>query len=86
MQLLQFGRKKRQIINGEPLPLSLKSHLSWLGFTAEGQFAKTDLMFKKKTQLLSFWIPQAACPSGSPRNPVLCGFRRRGPDAEPFPG
>lgn len=37
VQLLQFGRRKRQVINGEPLPLSHKSYLSWLGFTAEGQ-------------------------------------------------
>uniref|UniRef100_A0A671VXB3 WD repeat and HMG-box DNA-binding protein 1 n=1 Tax=Sparus aurata TaxID=8175 RepID=A0A671VXB3_SPAAU len=36
VQLLQFGRRKRQLINCEPLPLSRKSHLSWLGFTAEG--------------------------------------------------
>ncbi|KAM4630148.1 WD repeat and HMG-box DNA-binding protein 1 [Polymixia lowei] len=36
VQLLQFGRKTRQVVNGEPLPLSVKSHLSWLGFTAEG--------------------------------------------------
>ncbi|XP_070686373.1 WD repeat and HMG-box DNA-binding protein 1 [Pempheris klunzingeri] len=36
VQLLHFGRRKRQIINGEPLPLSHKSYLSWLGFTAEG--------------------------------------------------
>ncbi|XP_033493769.1 WD repeat and HMG-box DNA-binding protein 1 isoform X1 [Epinephelus lanceolatus] len=36
VQLLQFGRRKRQLIHGEPLPLSHKSHLSWLGFTAEG--------------------------------------------------
>ncbi|XP_034471215.1 WD repeat and HMG-box DNA-binding protein 1 isoform X1 [Hippoglossus hippoglossus] len=36
VQLLQFGRRKRQIVNGEPLPLSLRSHLTWLGFTAEG--------------------------------------------------
>uniref|UniRef100_A0AAQ6A2C9 WD repeat and HMG-box DNA-binding protein 1 n=1 Tax=Amphiprion ocellaris TaxID=80972 RepID=A0AAQ6A2C9_AMPOC len=36
VQLLQFSRRRRQIINGEPLPLSHKSHLSWLGFTAEG--------------------------------------------------
>ncbi|XP_029284624.1 WD repeat and HMG-box DNA-binding protein 1 isoform X1 [Cottoperca gobio] len=36
VQLLQFGQRKRQLINGEPLPLSLKSYLSWLGFTAEG--------------------------------------------------
>ncbi|KAJ7991022.1 hypothetical protein DPEC_G00292930 [Dallia pectoralis] len=36
VQLLQFGRKRQQVIHGEPLPLSRKSHLSWLGFTAEG--------------------------------------------------
>lgn len=46
VQLLQFGRRKRQIINGEPLPLSLKSYLSWLGFTAEGEFLNTDLRCK----------------------------------------
>uniref|UniRef100_A0A4W5LEL7 WD repeat and HMG-box DNA-binding protein 1 n=1 Tax=Hucho hucho TaxID=62062 RepID=A0A4W5LEL7_9TELE len=36
VQLLQFGHKRRQVIHGEPLPLSRRSHLSWLGFTAEG--------------------------------------------------
>ncbi|KAM4593702.1 WD repeat and HMG-box DNA-binding protein 1 isoform 2-T3 [Odontesthes bonariensis] len=36
VQLLQFSRRKTQLINGEPLPLSHKSHLSWLGFSAEG--------------------------------------------------
>ncbi|XP_039982137.1 WD repeat and HMG-box DNA-binding protein 1 isoform X2 [Xiphias gladius] len=36
VQLLQLGRRKRQVINGETLPLSHKSYLSWLGFTAEG--------------------------------------------------
>uniref|UniRef100_UPI003AAF20A5 WD repeat and HMG-box DNA-binding protein 1 n=1 Tax=Centroberyx gerrardi TaxID=166262 RepID=UPI003AAF20A5 len=36
VQLLQLGRRKRQVIHSEPLPLSRKSHLSWLGFTAEG--------------------------------------------------
>ncbi|XP_077419891.1 WD repeat and HMG-box DNA-binding protein 1 isoform X2 [Vanacampus margaritifer] len=36
VQLLQFGRRRRQIINGEPLPMSPKSYLCWLGFTAEG--------------------------------------------------
>ncbi|KAM6980521.1 WD repeat and HMG-box DNA-binding protein 1 [Aplochiton taeniatus] len=36
VQLLQLGRKQRQVIRGEPLPLSRKAHLSWLGFTAEG--------------------------------------------------
>nr|XP_046251496.1 WD repeat and HMG-box DNA-binding protein 1 isoform X2 [Scatophagus argus] len=36
VQLLQLGRRKKQLINGEPLPLSHRSHLSWLGFSAEG--------------------------------------------------
>lgn len=36
VQLLQLSRKRRQLISGEPLPLSQKSYLSWLGFTAEG--------------------------------------------------
>lgn len=61
VQLLQLGRRKRRIIHGEPLPLSRQSHLSWLGFTAEGQFLKTDLMFKNtpsSTSCVSFWVPQ----------------------------
>uniref|UniRef100_A0A672ZVI2 WD repeat and HMG-box DNA-binding protein 1 n=1 Tax=Sphaeramia orbicularis TaxID=375764 RepID=A0A672ZVI2_9TELE len=36
VQLLQFGGRKRQVVHGEPLPLSPKAHLSWVGFTAEG--------------------------------------------------
>ncbi|XP_056123194.1 WD repeat and HMG-box DNA-binding protein 1 [Rhinichthys klamathensis goyatoka] len=36
VQLLQLGRKRRQVIHGEPLPLSRKSYLAWMGFTAEG--------------------------------------------------
>ncbi|KAL2076814.1 hypothetical protein ACEWY4_027590 [Coilia grayii] len=36
VQLLQLGGRKRQVIQGEPLPLSRKSYLAWLGFTAEG--------------------------------------------------
>uniref|UniRef100_A0A8C1W5P9 WD repeat and HMG-box DNA-binding protein 1 n=1 Tax=Cyprinus carpio TaxID=7962 RepID=A0A8C1W5P9_CYPCA len=36
VQLLQLGSKRRQVIHGEPLPLSRKSYLAWLGFTAEG--------------------------------------------------
>nr|XP_015809211.2 WD repeat and HMG-box DNA-binding protein 1 [Nothobranchius furzeri] len=36
VQLLQLSHKKRQLISGEPLPLSRRSYLSWLGFTAEG--------------------------------------------------
>ncbi|XP_076594786.1 WD repeat and HMG-box DNA-binding protein 1 isoform X2 [Chaetodon auriga] len=42
VQLLQLGRRKKQLINGEPLPLSRKSYLSWLGFTAEGTPCSVD--------------------------------------------
>ncbi|XP_016105614.1 WD repeat and HMG-box DNA-binding protein 1 isoform X2 [Sinocyclocheilus grahami] len=36
IQLLQLGHKRRQVIHGEPLPLSRKSYLAWMDFTAEG--------------------------------------------------
>ncbi|KAM6950607.1 WD repeat and HMG-box DNA-binding protein 1 isoform 1-T2 [Lycodopsis pacificus] len=36
VQLLQMGGRKKQLMIGEPLPLSHRSHLCWLGFTAEG--------------------------------------------------
>uniref|UniRef100_A0A671QMX9 WD repeat and HMG-box DNA-binding protein 1 n=1 Tax=Sinocyclocheilus anshuiensis TaxID=1608454 RepID=A0A671QMX9_9TELE len=36
IQLLQLGHKRWQVIHGEPLPLSRKSYLAWMGFTAEG--------------------------------------------------
>uniref|UniRef100_A0A673G1L4 WD repeat and HMG-box DNA-binding protein 1 n=1 Tax=Sinocyclocheilus rhinocerous TaxID=307959 RepID=A0A673G1L4_9TELE len=36
IQLLQLGSKRRQVIHGEPLPLSRKSYLAWMGFSAEG--------------------------------------------------
>ncbi|KAM9294381.1 WD repeat and HMG-box DNA-binding protein 1 [Gastrophryne carolinensis] len=36
VQLLELGKKKRQVLHGDPLPLSRKSYLSWLGFSAEG--------------------------------------------------
>ncbi|KAI7804661.1 putative WD repeat and HMG-box DNA-binding protein 1 [Triplophysa rosa] len=36
VQLIQLGRKRKQVIQGEALPLSRKSYLAWMGFTAEG--------------------------------------------------
>nr|XP_039324585.1 LOW QUALITY PROTEIN: WD repeat and HMG-box DNA-binding protein 1 [Saimiri boliviensis boliviensis] len=36
VQLLELGKKKKQILCGEPLPLSRKSYLTWIGFSAEG--------------------------------------------------
>ncbi|TRY65226.1 hypothetical protein DNTS_002934 [Danionella cerebrum] len=35
VQLITLGRKKRQVIHGEPLPLSRKTYLAWMGFSAE---------------------------------------------------
>lgn len=35
VQLLSLGRRRRQILD-QPLPLSPCSHLSWMGFSAEG--------------------------------------------------
>uniref|UniRef100_A0A8C2VT22 WD repeat and HMG-box DNA binding protein 1 n=1 Tax=Chinchilla lanigera TaxID=34839 RepID=A0A8C2VT22_CHILA len=37
MQLLELGQKKRQILRGDPLPLSRGARLTWLGFSAEGK-------------------------------------------------
>ncbi|KAM9203010.1 WD repeat and HMG-box DNA-binding protein 1 isoform 1-T1 [Dugong dugon] len=36
VQLLELGRKKKQIPCGDPLPLTRKSYLTWVGFSAEG--------------------------------------------------
>ncbi|XP_045679932.1 WD repeat and HMG-box DNA-binding protein 1 isoform X2 [Phyllostomus hastatus] len=34
--LLELGKKKKQILRGDPLPLTRKSYLVWVGFSAEG--------------------------------------------------
>ncbi|XP_037011581.2 WD repeat and HMG-box DNA-binding protein 1 [Artibeus jamaicensis] len=34
--LLEMGKKKKQILRGDPLPLTRKSYLVWVGFSAEG--------------------------------------------------
>ncbi|XP_068938433.1 WD repeat and HMG-box DNA-binding protein 1 isoform X2 [Petaurus breviceps papuanus] len=36
IQLLELGKKKKQILHGDPLPLTRKSYLAWIGFSAEG--------------------------------------------------
>ncbi|XP_061560011.1 WD repeat and HMG-box DNA-binding protein 1 isoform X2 [Phycodurus eques] len=60
VQLLQFGRKRRQIINGEPLPISHKSYLCWLGFTAEGTpcYVDSEGVVRMLNRSLGFtWTP-----------------------------
>ena len=32
-----MGKKKKQILRGDPLPLTRKSYLVWVGFSAEGK-------------------------------------------------
>uniref|UniRef100_A0A3Q2I7Y3 WD repeat and HMG-box DNA-binding protein 1 n=1 Tax=Equus caballus TaxID=9796 RepID=A0A3Q2I7Y3_HORSE len=36
VQLLELGKEKKQILYGDPLPLTRKSYLVWVGFSAEG--------------------------------------------------
>ncbi|ELW47024.1 WD repeat and HMG-box DNA-binding protein 1 [Tupaia chinensis] len=36
VQLLELGKRKKQILHGDPLPLTRKSYLAWIGFSAEG--------------------------------------------------
>ncbi|KAM5235466.1 WD repeat and HMG-box DNA-binding protein 1 [Ctenodactylus gundi] len=36
VQLLELGKMKKQILRGDPLPLTRKSYLTWVGFSAEG--------------------------------------------------
>ncbi|XP_045422768.1 WD repeat and HMG-box DNA-binding protein 1 isoform X1 [Lemur catta] len=36
VQLLELGKKKKQILHGDPLPLTRKSYVAWVGFSAEG--------------------------------------------------
>ncbi|XP_030070142.1 WD repeat and HMG-box DNA-binding protein 1 isoform X2 [Microcaecilia unicolor] len=36
VQLMEVGKRKRQVLHGDPLPLTRKSYLTWLGFSAEG--------------------------------------------------
>ncbi|NXC50882.1 WDHD1 protein, partial [Penelope pileata] len=36
VQLMELGKKKRQVLHGDPLSLTKKSYLMWIGFSAEG--------------------------------------------------
>lgn len=92
VQLLHFGRRRRQIITGEPLPLSHMSYLSWLGFTAEGECPRKHVEFALN-HILAFFLHISRHKQSNHilmgfflRHPLLCGFRRGGEDAEPLPG
>ncbi|NXP03494.1 WDHD1 protein, partial [Thinocorus orbignyianus] len=36
VQLMELGKRKKQILHGDPLSLTRKSYLVWVGFSAEG--------------------------------------------------
>ncbi|NXK02476.1 WDHD1 protein, partial [Herpetotheres cachinnans] len=36
VQLMELGKKKEQVLHGDPLSLTKKSYLTWVGFSAEG--------------------------------------------------
>ncbi|OCT68358.1 hypothetical protein XELAEV_18039657mg [Xenopus laevis] len=60
VQLLELGKKKKQVLHGDPLPLSRKSYLSWLGFTAEGSPCYVDsegIVRLLNRSLGDTWVP-----------------------------
>lgn len=85
VQLLQLGNRKRQLINGEPLPLSPKSYLSWLGFTAEGRSRLPPLQLLLRLLGLG-GTPMWSLSLSLRRNSLLRRLWRRGANAQPLLG
>ncbi|XP_071415441.1 WD repeat and HMG-box DNA-binding protein 1 isoform X1 [Pithys albifrons albifrons] len=60
VQLLELGKKKKQILHGEPLSLTRKSYLVWVGFSAEGTPGYVDsegIVRMLNRGLGNTWIP-----------------------------
>uniref|UniRef100_A0A8C3U3R8 WD repeat and HMG-box DNA-binding protein 1 n=1 Tax=Catharus ustulatus TaxID=91951 RepID=A0A8C3U3R8_CATUS len=60
VQLLELGMKKRQILHGDPLSLTRKSYLVWVGFSAEGTPCYVDsegIVRMLNRALGNTWIP-----------------------------
>uniref|UniRef100_UPI00398E4678 WD repeat and HMG-box DNA-binding protein 1 n=1 Tax=Pristiophorus japonicus TaxID=55135 RepID=UPI00398E4678 len=60
VQLMELGKRKRQILQGVPLPLNRKSYLAWQGFSAEGTpvFADSEGIVQMLNRSLgNTWIP-----------------------------
>ncbi|NXP26494.1 WDHD1 protein, partial [Scytalopus superciliaris] len=60
VQLMELGKKKKQILHGEPLSLTRKSYLSWVGFSAEGTPCYVDsegIVRMLNRGLGNTWIP-----------------------------
>ncbi|XP_009994758.1 PREDICTED: WD repeat and HMG-box DNA-binding protein 1 [Chaetura pelagica] len=60
VQLMELGKKKKQILHGDPLSLTKKSHLVWVGFSAEGTpcYVDSEGMVRMLNRGLgNTWIP-----------------------------
>ncbi|XP_074854742.1 WD repeat and HMG-box DNA-binding protein 1 [Carettochelys insculpta] len=60
VQLMELGKKKRQVLHGDPLPLTRKSYLMWVGFSAEGTPCYMDsegIVKMLNRGLGNTWIP-----------------------------
>ncbi|NXY82473.1 WDHD1 protein, partial [Alcedo cyanopectus] len=60
VQLMELGKKKKQILHGEPLSLTRKSYLVWVGFSAEGTPCYVDsegIVRMLNRGLGNTWIP-----------------------------
>ncbi|XP_057282305.1 WD repeat and HMG-box DNA-binding protein 1 [Pezoporus wallicus] len=60
VQLMELGKKKKQILHGDPLSLTKKSYLIWVGFSAEGTPSYVDsegIVRMLNRGLGNTWIP-----------------------------
>ncbi|KAM6273502.1 WD repeat and HMG-box DNA-binding protein 1 isoform 1-T1 [Porphyrio hochstetteri] len=60
VQLMELGKKKKQILHGDPLSLTKKSYLVWVGFSAEGTPCYVDsegVVRMLNRGLGNTWIP-----------------------------
>ncbi|NXH13650.1 WDHD1 protein, partial [Bucco capensis] len=60
VQLLELGKRKKQILHGDPLSLTRKSYLVWVGFSAEGTPCYVDsegIVRMLNRGLGNTWIP-----------------------------
>ncbi|XP_006120180.2 WD repeat and HMG-box DNA-binding protein 1 [Pelodiscus sinensis] len=60
VQLIELGKKKRLVLHGDPLPLTRKSYLMWVGFSAEGTPCYVDsegIVKMLNRGLGNTWIP-----------------------------
>ncbi|NWH65506.1 WDHD1 protein, partial [Geococcyx californianus] len=60
IQLMELGKKNKQILHGDPLSLTKKSYLTWVGFSAEGTPCYVDsegIVRMLNRGLGNTWIP-----------------------------